>query len=670
MEIIQQRLIWLLGTASLLVFLYGPTGRLIDMPRVSLTKIRAGLSLIMFGAIAGIIGRMGILSQDVARSGIIFYLENIVGCLGGWCLALWGVIEWAGESTGSTVSASRTRAYSEKLAQAVIDEQFAGPFLERIARYLSMALGCDGLSLHTKKAHGGFGLQFEYGFGPDLAQAIAHPKSSSPVVRASYLGETVILSTPEEIHADGIITTANGPVTKCIAMPLNNGSAVLAAYYSRSHGFGDTENGIMNKTAQALSSCIRRDAAGREHERRQRVSEFQASISKIFETDSGLYTPLIKSAKLIGDQYPISGMNLYIAGNGPIYLYDFEFAPGSILRIITGYLSKSEYPFLYQSHAIDSDNSELASGRSAAGRQFWLEVKFQGQDGIGRTNSQILKTLCSLIALKISEEDGVERNGRFTQLIGAINYLHERIAQGNNTSVMFEEAAQVVVESGIYPFCRITLCDQSKNELKTAALAQARPIGRQHEHLQSVSLSRTPLHLKAITGQVSVEFDREKAKSGITEEEAILLLPEGGQRGMIIPIVHKGNAVGTITVADFRGPDRAESSDLVGLFLEDIAGLISMLLTSHKEKRTAMGAKEGLKKLTIVKPKPQHKPANAPISAGMRTRINGPLAGILASCEYLKESCPGIDEQVERYLNVIERNAGRIHEITAETVEK
>jgi hypothetical protein len=89
-----------------------------------------------------------------------------------------------------------------------------------------------------------------------------------------------------------------------------------------------------------------------------------------------------------------------------------------------------------------------------------------------------------------------------------------------------------------------------------------------------------------------------------------------------------------------------------------------MVLSWHKEKRVSQEIKEGKKTLTIIQKEPQKTPDE--ITPKLRTRINGPLAGIMASCEYLHQSQPGIDGEVSHYLDVIERNAARLHEITAE----
>ncbi len=84
-----------------------------------------------------------------------------------------------------------------------------------------------------------------------------------------------------------------------------------------------------------------------------------------------------------------------------------------------------------------------------------------------------------------------------------------------------------------------------------------------------------------------------------------------------------------------------------------------MILTWHKEKRMS---REGKKKLTLIKQnKPEESKKEKP-APRINSRINGPLAGIMAACEYLKSDLQIEKDDLKRYLGVIEKNASRIHQ--------
>jgi len=682
MEIIQQRLIWLMGTISLLIILSRMAAHRLNASQFSLSKIKIGLFLLSFGSIAGIIGRLGIINSALARSGMIFFLENIVGCLGGWSLILWGIMEWVGDKSYTPTSASRSRAFSEKLAKAVVTEHSTAGFLNQIAKYLFMALDCDGLSVHIKKGDNRFELQFQSGFDGILSKALENPSLTGPIVSSARLGETVALHKPDDIHAHGLIATSKGATATFVSIPLESGSAIMGLYFSRQRKVGDIEFEIIDNMASTLSSYIRRDNVERSQQRQLQIPEIQSSCAEMFKENEGLYSPLIKSIRLIDKHIPVADVTVYISGDGPVQSYEFPIRAGARLVMKTGHFAKAEYPFLPLSQAdletsqtvgarfISSRNSVIVSGNPVMGRRLWLEVGITDISQFGRTSIYIFDALCDLLSTRLSLEDTAEKQGRFNQLLGAIQYLQEKAISGENVSSMLQEAAQAVVETGLYPFCRITLSDPAKGELKTAALAQVRPLNWQLQHLLSIPLSQIPFHKKAILECLPISFDRRNPESSLLDAEACLLLPEGTTRGRIVPIALEGNAVGLITVGDFRNSDRYESSDSREMFLADLAGLLSMLLTWHKEKRTAFKVKEGQKKLTMKKQESLPQAVRPVLMPGVRTRLNGPLAGILASCEYLKDNYPGIDSHVGQYLNVIERNAERIHKITAGLIEK
>jgi len=52
------------------------------------------------------------------------------------------------------------------------------------------------------------------------------------------------------------------------------------------------------------------------------------------------------------------------------------------------------------------------------------------------------------------------------------------------------------------------------------------------------------------------------------------------------------------------------------------------------------------------------------------SRLNGPLAGILASCEYMRSLDRTRKADIDRFIDVVQRNATKIHDITIERSEK
>jgi hypothetical protein len=123
--------------------------------------------------------------------------------------------------------------------------------------------------------------------------------------------------------------------------------------------------------------------------------------------------------------------------------------------------------------------------------------------------------------------------------------------------------------------------------------------------------------------------------------------------------------VGYLIAGDFRGGERSALTDNAVSFVSGLALLASIVMTCHEEKRLAGERFEGPKKLTMIRRAPQNANSNSEVAPNIRSRINGPLAGILASCEYIQDAHPELRGNVGRYIDIIYRNAEKIHLIAS-----
>jgi hypothetical protein len=185
------------------------------------------------------------------------------------------------------------------------------------------------------------------------------------------------------------------------------------------------------------------------------------------------------------------------------------------------------------------------------------------------------------------------------------------------------------------------------------------------QHINSIPVEKIEFHRKALLNSQAIHFNQDEPDFRISESELTFLFPAGIKRGEILPIIIAGQSVGLFTVGDFRQINRNYPSELSSLFHSDLANLISLVLTWHKEKRQSAVVKEGARKLTMIQREPRRTPVRVELGPKIRSQINGPLAGILASCEYLKGSNTENKSELGRYISVIERNASKIHEISS-----
>jgi hypothetical protein len=436
---------------------------------------------------------------------------------------------------------------------------------------------------------------------------------------------------------------------------------------------------MLQAISSALETLLKKDKIAIGFQRELKFRDMLMAVSFAFEKGHSLHSAVLKAARIIHGFMPYYEINLYISGDGRVDTLKFDFPSGGRLNLLSGHLKRREYPHLFATSPVAGESgSEISRNlyesperqsmikRISAGPRdvAWVEIRMGAGRNLPPYLSHLLTVMGLGIARKINEETIIRNDHLAGQWLGAIRYFQERASITSNLSELLQEAANIVINSNAAAFCRISLCDPDKIDLKTAALAQVRSLKWPMQQLNRVETARTEFHRRALLNCAPVHFDQEDNSLRISKQEAAFLLPEGAKRGIILPLVIGKQAVGLITVGEFRDLERLPNRKLAEIFLEDLGALISAILTWHKDKRISGEAREGHRRLTVVqKESRRHLPA-LEFSPKIRSRINGPLAGILASCEYLKDN-PEVNTEVGKFLNVIERNAVKIHEIAA-----
>jgi hypothetical protein len=365
-------------------------------------------------------------------------------------------------------------------------------------------------------------------------------------------------------------------------------------------------------------------------------------------------------------------LNLYIAGNGPVRKSDYSIPDSGIINLIEGYLNKSEYPYLFRNekksaNGIYNDKERktvIAHLNLGNGNCAWLEIRGENLDIPYLPD--LLSVWSNLIAQKIDQEKLAMAQEQTAQWLGAIRYYQERALESSNITGLLQEMASLVTDLKLATYCQISLTDPQKCNLRTTALSQIRPLNWPDTR-NEIPTSELEIHREVLVSRKQFDFDQAISCKSIPAQEASFVLPDGIGHGLIIPLTIGDESVGVLTLGEFRTRERESMPGLSELFASNLAALISMVLSWHKEKRVSQEIREGKKKLTIIQKETQIEPQMAPseLTPTLKSRLNGPLAGIMASCEYLHSSEKGLEDEVGRFINVIERNAAKIHEITS-----
>jgi GAF domain-containing protein len=687
MDIIQQKLVWLLASGAVLLLLFKLDLRRAGIGVGALNKLRAGFILILAGAAVGMIYRIGFSTGSFPESAIVFYLESLTGYVFGWALIIWGTIQWARDYfdlRGKLLTATSGRWIRGKISSSLIDSQGPNRLLEGVTDDLLSILSCQAVSLHRLREDGCLHLVFQRGLAATSTKLIENLKDEDNLYRASKeSGQAMIIDGSYELAAGAILETSSGPAASAICVPVCSGGetlAILTAYRTRQKDFDNDDLSLIRDVCDGLSAALKRDIAERNCRLETRYREMLLLAARPFDRGEPLISALVKSAKLIHSYVPFRQIGLYVHDNGKPHSLDFDLPTGGVVTIKTGYFPEKEYPEfhpgtsnarLYRNISqgvLIHDNQKAYLFPICNGRHPLAHIKIELSEPVGR--SSYLPLLGGALRQKVSEYLENERRAKLEhqsgQWLGALQYYQQRAISSKDLSELLKELTSLITDLIPSTFCRIMLIDKDRRLFKTAAMAQARKLKWPKMNDSGIFLADVALHRKALLSGDNVWFAQGRSEYKIQPAESARTLPSGIKHGLIVPLMMGDRAVGLLTVGESRQEERSSLAGEPLAFISSIAGLISMALTLHRERWMIKNAREGSRKLTLRQSHGLQEPVPRSMILGSRSRINGPLAGIMASCEYLKSCPPGDISEVNRFIDIIERNATKIHSITAE----
>jgi GAF domain-containing protein len=686
MDIIQQKLVWLMASGAALILLFRLDLRRAGISLAALNKLRAGFILILSGAVAGIIYRIGFSTGSFSGSGIAFYLETLPGYLSGWALIIWGTIQWARnyfDLRGRLLTTTSGTWIREKVSSSLIEGRGPNQLLESVTGDLLSILSCQAVSLHRVREDGNLQLFFQRGLASTSTGLIEEPKGNDNLYCASKRSaQAMIIDSNHELTAGDKPETINGPVESAICVPVGSGSETLGiftAYRTQAKDFDSDDLSIIRIVCDGLGAALKRDITERDYRLETRYKEMLLLAARPFENGESLISALVKSAKFIHSYVPFRQIGLYIHGDGKPHSLDFNLPTGGVVSVKTGYFPDGEYPEFhpgtfdpggYKNISRDvliHDNQQSYLFPICDGRYPLAHMKIELSAPARR--SSYLPLLGAALRQKISEYLEHERTAKLEdrsgQWLGALQYYQERTIASKDLSKLLEELTSLIADLTPLTFCRILLVDPNRKIFKTAALAQARNLEWPANITSGINLDDIELHHRALLEGKNITFGYGGSRDEISPEERAKTLPSGIKHGLIIPLNMGERVVGLLTVGESRRKKRSSLEGGPSMFVLSVAELVSMALTLHRERWMTKNTIEGSRKLTLRQSHASQDSVRSSMSLSVKSRLNGPLAGIMASCEYLK-SCPPEDiSEVGRFIDIIQRNAKKIHNITA-----
>jgi GAF domain-containing protein len=687
MEIVHQKLIMLLAGSALAILMFKLDFDRMVADKFIAIRLKAGAIMISAASLLGILSRIGIIGEWFYTSTFGFLIETISGYTFGWAFIIWGIIDWSKEHFdyyGKPLISSRQRRFSDKLTEELVKAHNIDSLLTAISKYLLLALDCQALSLHQKNPDRRLHLRFQHGLNDESADLIRNPSKENELFKMVLREQQAVTS--DEMCSMGLggdIFSHDGQIACAFTIPIiinDEASALLTIYSTRNRQFTIDDLELLQNAVSSLGQALRQEQAEENyrHVIHHRDSTFR--LAKLFDSSDSLTDGFLKASKYIHEQAPFYDICLFVHGDGPVDTLDFALAHGGVICQKTGYLLKSNYPQLYGRRKESPTQSAGIVSYSRLTREFsshilrmgkkesplaHLEIRVKGYAKISDELSSLVELLGLNIKQKLDDQMATSIKNQMVELLGAIKYAHESALSFTNLSALLQELANLAINSTPATFCRITLCNSEKTFLRTAAVSQRRPLDWPMQHLTEIPIADVELHKKALLENKIICFSQDNPELAISSGDANLILPSGVRSGMIIPLTIDNQTVGLITQGDFRDSHRRESSELSEILMINLASIISMALTWHRGKRHSSQITEGARKLTMKRREASTVHFEDQHSLNMRSRLNGPLAGILASCEYLRGVHPGLAGEVSRFIDIIERNAAKIHGITS-----
>jgi transcriptional regulator with GAF, ATPase, and Fis domain len=693
MFIAQQKLIWLLAlAAAILVFrkLQQGQGRYQSKAYKLFTY---GSCLLIFGTSLGLLGEIGFLGVNYARSWVFFFLESALGYLGGWALIIWGLTKWLPLvfTLSSKIDNGQKHVGLYEMVAKIASHGDSSPAtFTRVANAVSDYIGYQAVSLHMMNTGNVLELYSAVGLTEKSKNLISRPRGGL-YEKVYNSGEIFQADNEYRLHNDIIVETTSGPVADALCLPVDCGArrvGVITFYTSIPYDFvGDLA--VLEFVAANLGQAFYLSGLSRSLDQQKTMRDFMAVIMKTARSEDNLNTQAIRLAKFYRSMLKFDTMHIYLSANGPSHLLDFNLQSGGRVMIERGHFEDAKYaPVKW---VINNRRSlSLPEHKAALAGQYrvdvqnsylYLPILISGQAigalavslaGTYRFNlSEIIA--CEAVATVLS---GVLLNERYQismtealDKIGAIKYSLETISETATAENELRELARVVVEKTPSTFCRIMLLDSERNKLQTAAIFQRRDLLWDDRSLSYLPLSELYAHRKVIaTGRPLILGDDSKNLK-MSEFEMNLLMPKGVSQCLIVPLTINGRTIGLMTVGENRSSSRNKLGSSELIFASLLAMNVSMHLWHKNLQKTLESTMSSNREAARKAQYYEAQSKNLGLVWGLPSRINGPLAGILASCEYL-QNAPGINkEEIEKFIGVISRNAEKIHRVSGQFAE-
>lgn len=193
---------------------------------------------------------------------------------------------------------------------------------------------------------------------------------------------------------------------------------------------------------------------------------------------------------------------------------------------------------------------------------------------------------------------------------------------------------------------RITMLDDFRTKLKTAAIRTIRPMADLNTNDSMLSAGLTHWHqIVAEEGRLLL-INQKDAESRMEMGEIKSLIFPGVQSALIIPIIVSGRTFGMITLGEMRAWERTSYNSTTISFCKAIAAKIADMIKLQHLSRIMT---------TAGNTKDTHK--NDEPDKNLRRRLKAPMTNLQGSLEILKINGAQMDGDTNRILSRMEESS-------------
>jgi|GEM_PF-4372793 len=225
---------------------------------------------------------------------------------------------------------------------------------------------------------------------------------------------------------------------------------------------------------------------------------------------------------------------------------------------------------------------------------------------------------------------------------------------------LFSRAGEVLTQELPVTFSRFWKLD--KDVLETTGFSALRDISQDLQLEKEVPLSQLPWHRMALNERRMVIVNEEDPEAVMTEEEKARTLARRVQAAVLIPMEMESLPLGLVALGEMRSWKRWAFSPQDMAFARGISNQVALSLSGLSRKEAQRRTGEQLKNLEAQIESSKGTKEALELFPNLDYSINNPLTAILGAVDLLRLKLENLSPEAGRYLSIIEKQAGRIHQ--------